>query len=165
MDETDLQIAYLLGKNGRISNREIGRRIGVAEGTVRQRLSNLMESGALRISAQFNIESVPEAYIALVGLKIDSRRLQECAAELERLPAVLTTMIVTGRYDLIATVLALSHQTLVEFVTDQLSKIPGVKDSETYVVLKNINHWIPADIVTRTIGDNQENILEEHDTN
>jgi Lrp/AsnC family transcriptional regulator for asnA, asnC and gidA len=160
MDAVDLQIAYLLGKNGRLSNREIGRRIGIAEGTVRQRLANLTESGALRVTAQIDIEEVPEAHIALVGLKIDNRRLNECAREVNRLPSVLTTMIVTGRYDLIAVVLALSRQTLVEFVTDELSRIPGVKDSETYVVLKNINHWIPADKLSQMISVNRGAVPE-----
>jgi len=149
MDAIDLHIAYMLGENGRISNREIARRIGVAEGTVRQRLAHLIGSGALRVSAQFNIEAVPEAYIAVVGMKIDGRRLIECALEVERLPSVLTTMIVTGRYDLLAVVLAFSRQTLVDFVTGQLSKITGVKDSETYVVLRNYGQWLPADKLIR----------------
>ncbi len=155
MDEIDLRIANLLGRDGRMANREIARLIGVAEGTVRQRLSKLIESGALRITAQFDIESFPEAYIALAGLKIDGRRLTECAEEVGKLPSVLTTMIVTGRYDLIAVVMALSRQTLVEFVTTRLSAIPGVKDSETYVVLKNINHWISADTFSRLISENK----------
>jgi Lrp/AsnC family transcriptional regulator for asnA, asnC and gidA len=149
MDALDHQIAYLLGLNGRTSNREIARRIGVAEGTVRQRLSHLIGSGTLRVAAQFDIEAIPEAYIAVVGLKIDGRRLTECAREVERLPTVLTTMIVTGRYDLLAVVLALSRQTLVDFVTGQLSNIAGVKDSETYVVLKNFGQWVPADKLSR----------------
>ena len=154
MDTLDHQIAYLLGLNGRISNREIARRIGVAEGTVRQRLSHLIVSGVLRVSAQFNIEAVPEAYIAVVGVKIDGRRLTECAHEVEKLPSVLTTMIVTGRYDLLAVVLALTRQTLVDFVTDQLSNIPGVKDSETFVVLKNFGQWVPADKLSQLISVN-----------
>ncbi len=161
MDAIDLQIAYFLGMNGRLSNREIARRIGVAEGTVRQRLAHLIKSGSLRISAQIDIEAAPEAHIALVGLKIEGRRLNECALELSRLPSVLTTMIVTGRYDLIAMVLALSRQTLVKFVTDELSRIPGVKDSETYVALKNINHWIPADKLSQMISVNRKGISEE----
>jgi Lrp/AsnC family transcriptional regulator for asnA, asnC and gidA len=163
MDETDLQIAYLLGRNGRISNREIARRIGVAEGTVRQRLASLTESGTLRISAQFDIEKVPEAYIALVGLKIDGRRLCECAETLEKLPSVLNTMIVTGRYDLIATVMALSHHTLVKFVTDQLSKVPGVEDSETYVVLRNYGKWVSSDQLCLMMrGDIEQDITESN---
>jgi Lrp/AsnC family transcriptional regulator for asnA, asnC and gidA len=145
MDTIDTQIAHMLGTNGKLSNREIGRRLGIAEGTVRQRLNRLLESRALRITAQANIESFPETYLAIVGIKIDSRRLIESAKAIEQLPSVLTTMIVTGRYDIITVILAPSRQTLVDFVTDQLSKITGVKDSETFVILKNFGQWIPAD--------------------
>ena len=144
MNSLDLQIVTHLGENGRLSNREIARRIGVSEGTVRQHLGRLIKNGELHITAQVNIEAFPELYIAFVGVKLDGRRLTECAAEIEKLPSVITTMIVTGRYDLFAVVLAHSHKTLVDFVTKQLSRIPGVKDSETFVVLRNYGQWIPA---------------------
>ena len=152
MDSIDTQITYLLGKNGRLSNREIARRIGITEGTVRQRLNRLIESGALRITAQSNIEYFPDTYVALVGVKIDGRRLNESAEQIEKLPSVMTTMIVTGRYDIVTMILAPSRQTLVDFVTDQLSKISGVKDSETFVVLKNFGQWISADKLSDIIN-------------
>ena len=161
LDTIDLQISYLLGQNGRISNREIARRIGIAEGTVRQRLAHLIESGVLRVTAQVNIESFPDVYVALVGVKIDGRRLNECAVVVEKLPSVLTTMIVTGRYDLIAVILAPSRRTLVDFVTDQLSKIPGVKDSETHVVLRNFGQWVAADKVSLLVAENREIFSEK----
>jgi len=62
-------------------------------------------------------------------------------------------MIVTGRYDLIAVILAPSRRTLVDFVTGQLSNIPGVKDSETYVVLRNFGQWVAADKISRLLRD------------
>jgi len=151
MDDIDLQIISVLGVNGRLSNREIARRIGVSEGTVRYRLGRLLKSGDLRISAQVNIESFPGIYLAFVGVKIDGRRLNECAEQIEKLPSVLTTMIVTGKYDLFAVILAHSHHTLVDFVTNQLSHVPGVRDSETFVVLKNFDQWIPAHKLSRMI--------------
>ncbi|MBN1292908.1 MAG: Lrp/AsnC family transcriptional regulator [Candidatus Latescibacteria bacterium] len=145
MDAIDLKIMSYLGENSRLSNREIGRRIGITEGTVRNRLDRLVNEDVLHTTALINIEKFPDLYIAFVGVKIDGRHLTECAARIEKLPSVLTTMIVTGRYDLFAVVLAQSHKTLVDFVTDQLSKVSGVKDSETYVVLRNYGQWIPAD--------------------
>lgn len=144
MDTTDLKIMSLLGENSRFSNREIARRIGITEGTVRNRLDRLTEEGVLHTTALVNIEKFPDLYMAFVGVKIDGRRLTDCAAQIEQLPSVFTTMIVTGRYDLFAVVLAHTHKTLVDFVTDQLSKVPGIKDSETYMVLKNYGQWIPA---------------------
>ena len=155
MDTIDLQIIALLGEDGRLSNREIARHIGMSEGTVRQRLGKLVKSGNLRITAQVNIETFPDLYLAFVGVKLDGRRLNECAAQVEQLPSVLTTMIVTGRYDLFAVVLAHSHRTLVDFVTNQLSHVPGVKDSETYVVLRNFGQWIPADKLTNLMNERE----------
>ena len=153
MDTIDLQIIALLGEDGRLSNREIARHIGMSEGTVRQRLGKLVKSGNLRITAQVNIETFPDLYLAFVGVKLDGRRLNECAAQVEQLPSVLTTMIVTGRYDLFAVVLAHSHRTLVDFVTNQLSHVPGVRDSETYVVLRNFGQWIPAEKLTHLMNE------------
>jgi len=154
MNTIDLKIMSILGENSRLSNREIARRIGITEGTVRNRLKKLINRGVLKTSALVNIEAFPELYIAFVGVKIDGRHLTECAEKVEKLQSVLTTMIVTGRYDLFAVVLANSHQTLVDFVTNQLSHIPGVKDSETFVVLKNIDQWIPGDKLYNLIKNN-----------
>jgi len=155
MDKIDLQIISYLGENGRISYREIARRIGISEGTIRQRLRKLLENDNLRVTAQINIESLPEVFLAFVGVKIDGRRLTECAAQVEKLSSVITTMIVTGRYDLFAVILVNSHKTLVEFVTDHLSRIPGIRTTETFVVLRNFDQWIPADKLYKLIKDNK----------
>lgn len=144
-DDTDMRIAHMLGEDGRLSNRELARRLGVSEGSIRQRLGRLLSSGALRIAAQANIEHQPEAFLAIVGVKIDGRRLTDCAERIARLPSVVTTMIVTGRHDLMAIILAPSRQTLVDFVTNELSGVPGVLDSETSVVLKSLDFWVAAE--------------------
>ena len=60
MDSIDLQIMSFLGENCRISNRELARRIGVSEGTIRQRLNRLVNNGDLRLTAQVNIEKFSE---------------------------------------------------------------------------------------------------------
>ena len=151
MDNVDFKIISYLGENSRLSNREIARRIGIAEGTVRNRIDRLTNDDVLHMTSLINIEKIPDVYLSFVGVKIDGRHLTECAASIDKLPSVLTTMIVTGRYDLFAIVLAQSHKTLVDFVTDQLSKVPGVRDSETYVVLRNYGQWIPADKLSNMI--------------
>lgn len=79
----------------------------------------------VRVAAQTDIGKVPEVRLALAGLKSNGRRLEERALAVGRRPTVLTTMIVTGRYDLMAVALASSRRTRVEFVTDQLAHVPG----------------------------------------
>jgi len=140
----DKSIAYYLGREGRLSNRELARRLGISEGNVRQRLKRLIGGGALRISAQVNLESQPEAFLAIVSVKLDGRRLTQCAERIAKLPSVLTTMVVTGHYDLVAVILAPSRPVLVDFVTNELSTVPGVMDSETSVVLESLDFWVDA---------------------
>ena len=65
--------------------------------------------------------------------------------EINRLPGVQSTMIVTGRYDLIVNVMLSSRQSLVDFVTGHLSRIPGVRQSETFVVLCSYGYWMPVE--------------------
>ncbi len=142
LDAVNVRIAHHLGGDGRLSNRELARRLGISEGSVRQRLGRMVAGGVLRIAAQANLESQPEAFLAIVGVKIDGRRLTDCAKRIARLPSVLTTMIVTGRHDLMAVIVAPSRRTLVEFVTNELSTVPGVMDSETSVVLKSLDFWV-----------------------
>lgn len=152
IDDVDIRIACELGKDGRMSNREIARRLDISEGSVRQRIRRMMKEGSLRVVAQSDLGSAPEAFLALVGLKIDGRQLSECADKIRALPAVITTMIVTGRHDLVAVILAPSRQTLVDFVTNDLAAVPGIRDSETTVVLKSYGQWIDAESVFRLAG-------------
>ena len=51
LDETDRQIIVLLQRDGRLSNVEIGRRLGLADGIVRRRLDHLIAANICCIVA------------------------------------------------------------------------------------------------------------------
>ncbi len=153
MDELDLRISQTLGTDGRMSNSEIARRLNVSEGTVRQRLKKLTESGQLRIQAMVNSEQVPNRYLAIIGLQIEGRQLEKCAEQIDKFPEVQRTLIVTGRYDLMVSLLLDRHTAMVEFVTHKLSTVPGILLSETSVCLKNSDPWFPAETLRRSNAD------------
>jgi Lrp/AsnC family transcriptional regulator for asnA, asnC and gidA len=144
MDDIDLRISTVLAEDGRIANSEIARRLGVSEGTVRQRLKKLIESDSLQIRTLVSAKQFPERYMAVIGLSIEGRQLEKCADLLNEAPEVVQTMIVTGRYDLLVTVLLGSRAGLVDFVTHKLSAISGIRNSETFVCLKNYDPWFNA---------------------
>jgi Lrp/AsnC family transcriptional regulator for asnA, asnC and gidA len=144
MDELDLRISHTLAEDGRMPNSEIARRLGVSEGTVRQRLRRLIEGGVLKIQTMVHCEKAPSLYPVIIGLKLEGRQLGRFARQLEQFPEVQRTQIVTGRYDLIVSILLDSHQRLVDFLTDKLWRLPGVRDTETFICLKNYDPWLPA---------------------
>ncbi|HUT61535.1 MAG TPA: Lrp/AsnC family transcriptional regulator [Phycisphaerae bacterium] len=153
MDTIDLRIALALADNGRMPNSEIARRLGVSEGTVRQRLRRLIGAGALKVQAMVNADQAPNQYMAVIGLSLEGRQLEKCAAQINRFPEVQRTLIVTGRFDILVSLLLDGHDRLVDFVTHKLSKVPGIRDSETFVCLKDYEPWFPAACLARPRAD------------
>jgi Lrp/AsnC family transcriptional regulator, regulator for asnA, asnC and gidA len=141
MDDTDLRIVAVLAEDGRMPNSEIARRLGVSEGTVRQRLKKLIDTGIVKIQAMVNSEEVPNLYPVLIGIKLEGREIERFAEQINQFSEVQRTMVITGRYDILISLLLDSHRDLVDFVTTKLWKIPGVRDSETYICLKNYDPW------------------------
>lgn len=144
MDETDLKITMILAEDGRLANSEIARQLGISEGTVRQRLKKLIDADVVKVQAQVNSDRVPNQVLAIIGLKIEGRQMERCAEQINRFAEVQRTMIVTGRYDLLVTLLLDGQDRLVDFVTHKLSQVKGIRDSETFVCLKNYDPWFPA---------------------
>jgi Lrp/AsnC family transcriptional regulator, regulator for asnA, asnC and gidA len=144
ISDIDIRITRLLGENGRMSNAEIARRLDVSEGTVRQRIKRLVDSGAVRVTAQVDIEALPDIFYVLVGIEVVSLQ-DEVVREIDKLPNILFTMNVTGRYDLIALIVARSRPMLYDLITNQLQKVRGVNHTEAFVVLKNTGLWMQGD--------------------
>ena len=132
-----------LRADGRATHSAIAAELGVAEGTIRQRLKKLFDSGVFRVAGMVNPEVMPEHQMCVIGLKIaESRQLEARARDVEKLPEVRSVAIVTGRYDLIAEVLVSSNQGLIQFLSRSLAKVEGITSSETFLLLKTYGKWI-----------------------
>ena len=143
LDEIDRGIVAALRADGRTNNSVIAARLGVAEGTVRQRMRKLTEAGVVRISALVNPEIISEHQLCMVGLKLsESKRLESVATEISQLPEVRSVAIVTGRYDLLTEVLVDSNHGLIRFLSESLAKVVGIESTETFLLLKTYDKWI-----------------------
>ena len=143
IDNIDLKIADILDSDGRASNREIARRLGISETTVRHRLGRMIDSGLLNVSAQFDIEEFPEIYLAVIGIKLNVP-LEKCLEKFRAIPAVLYVLTLTGRYDLLVTILVNSRKMLARVVSKDIEAVEGVMDTETFVVLENTGLRVSA---------------------
>jgi Lrp/AsnC family transcriptional regulator for asnA, asnC and gidA len=143
LDEIDRGIVAALRADGRTNNSVIAAHLGIAEGTVRQRMRKLTDAGVVRISALVNPEIISEHQLCMVGLKLsESKHLESSAAEISRLPEVRSVAIVTGRYDLMAEVLVDSNHGLIRFLSESLAKVAGIESTETFLLLKTYDKWI-----------------------
>ena len=145
LDEFDRQIIALLQQDGRLSNVEIARTLGLAEGTVRKRLERLLSDGIIRIMAVAEPVSLGLAASVVIGIQTDLGQMNEVAQRLAAIPEVHCVNIVTGTYDVMIEAVLPSGEHLLSFLIDKVSTIPGVKRTETSHVLQAIKRacdWV-----------------------
>jgi Lrp/AsnC family transcriptional regulator for asnA, asnC and gidA len=142
MDEISLQIIKHL-RDGRKSFGEIGKSLSITTNTVRARVRKLMKKGALEIIGSIDPEKIDNHFLVIVGVKLKTMRLVDKGEEFSKLKGVISVVVVTGRFDLILTVLLNNKFGLNEFYTQEVSKIEDVLSTETFVVYKNYNWKVP----------------------
>ena len=142
IDETNLAIIKHL-RQGRRSFKKISEDLGITENTVRARVNKLTGEGILEISGLVDIESIPGHKVVMVGVKLATMNLVKKGKEFSKLKGVVSVSVVTGRFDLILIVLINEDFGLLEFYTEEVSRIKMVQSVETFVVYKAYNLKIP----------------------
>ncbi len=144
LDETNKAIIKELS-NGRKAFSTIAEKIGITENTVRSRVNKLIEEGVLQISGLVNPQAIPEMQVVIMGIKLSTLDLEMKAKEMLKLKGVISVVVVTGRFDLIVQLATSSQddQSLLNFFKNELSKVKGVSDVETFVVYQAHNFMIP----------------------
>ncbi len=141
-DETNLSIIKLL-REGRKSFKEIGEELSLSENTVRARVNRLIKQGILEITGLVDAQSLPGHRVAIVGVKLRTMNLVQKGEEFSRLRGVVSVSVVTGRYDLILTVLLKEDFGLLEFYTEEVARLKGVQSVETFVIYKSYHLKVP----------------------
>lgn len=135
IDQTDRKIIVLLQEDARQSNAAIARAIGVSEATVRRRIKLMVEEGYLSIQAVPNPAKFGLNTSAVIGIDVQPDQLDGVADALNARDEVGFLGVSTGRYDLLVWTLVRSLEELRVFLEGFLAKVPGVRKSETLVLL------------------------------
>jgi Lrp/AsnC family transcriptional regulator for asnA, asnC and gidA len=130
-------------RNGRESFKRIADRLGLAENTVRSRVQRLVQEKILEITGLVDPEALPGHQLVVIGVKLKTTDMFNKAEEFSRLKGVVSACAVTGRYDLILTVLFNEGYNLEEFYTREVPRIADVQSLETFVICKGYNLKVP----------------------
>jgi Lrp/AsnC family transcriptional regulator for asnA, asnC and gidA len=142
IDEINMGIIKYL-KDGRTPYKKIAENLRVTEGTIRARVKKLREEGVLVISGLVDPEAIPDKSIVMVGIKLKNMDLVKKGEEFSRLRGVTSVCVVTGRFDLILTVMLKKEFGILEFYTEEVSRLEDVRSVETFVVYKSFNLKVP----------------------
>jgi Lrp/AsnC family transcriptional regulator for asnA, asnC and gidA len=136
VDQIDREIIRLLQRDGRTSNTEIGRALGLTETTIRKRIGRLVGDGLVNIVAVPTPAAVGMTTSAIIGISVQLDSLHEVSDRLVACREVRYVGLSTGRYDVIVEAFFDDHEHLLEFIATTLGGLEGVTSVETSLILK-----------------------------
>jgi len=142
LDDLDYRILERLVENARSSNRAIARELGIAAGTLADRLARLEREGVITgYSATLDPRALGRTLPFVIGLEIrQGQSLHEVLDRLASLPEVEHVFVVTGRWDLLVMGRVKDPDDLNRLLTDELWQWPLFQHSETMLVIDSRTH-------------------------
>jgi Lrp/AsnC family leucine-responsive transcriptional regulator len=136
----DHRILRELGRDGRLSNVELARRVRMSESACLRRVRALEDSGAIvGYRATINPLAYGKVLSAYMLVNLDQRGAADARAFLDVLRAddrIIQCAAVTGEYDLILEVAVKDVADLTDLTLDTLLKLPTVRDVVTCLSLR-----------------------------
>ena len=136
MDDLDRQILDVLRRDARTPYTEIADRIGTSEGTVRNRVDQLVEDGVIE---RFTISTQTGNVKAMVEIGIDvNARTEGLTDRLASWDEVDFVWHVSGEEDIVLVIDAADTSSLNDLIT-QARELPEVESTKTRLIL---DEWL-----------------------
>ena len=147
LDEIDRRILEELRDDGRMTNVELSRRVGISAPPCLRRVRALEEAGFIRgYHAELNSEMLGYTLtvFALVGLHSQAEAdLEAFEALTRRWEMVRECHMLTGEADFVLKIVARDWDTFQRFLTHELTPAPNVASVKTAPVLRR-SKWVPG---------------------
>ncbi|MBI2979648.1 MAG: Lrp/AsnC family transcriptional regulator [Chloroflexi bacterium] len=134
IDETDRRLIKLLEQDAWQTSDTLAKSLGVSPATVRRRRQQLLRNGVLRATA-VHIDQDDRQIKAIIALNISYESIDNVMQTLAAQPETMWIASTTGRFDVFALVQFNSTEELSQYLRGRLTRIEGVKNSETFVCL------------------------------
>ncbi len=138
LDNVDRAIIEELERDSRTSQRKLASKIGVAQGTITNRMQRLEKDGVIKgYGVKLDAESVGWGMTIMAGLRIEKGRMIEVQEKIASDPRVFTVYDTTGDWD--SMVLArVRDRSDLDDLTKSVFTLEGVVRSFTHVVLNTV---------------------------
>ena len=145
-DDLNRSIIKMLQQDGRLPYKDIAKALKVSEGTIRNRVHSMKQSGALKIVALADPMAIRYKADAMIGIKVASPATpREVAHRLSELGEVVYVLWVSGRYDLLIEVVCETRTAFQTFLEqhcfghddiDQIEIMSGIEMFKNQFLLK-----------------------------
>lgn len=116
-DNLNREIIRMLQQDGRLPYKDIALELKVSEGTIRNRIQSMKQSGALKIVALADPMAIRYKADAMIGIKVATPATpRDVATRLAELGEVVYVLWVSGRYDLLIEVVCETRGAFQQFL-------------------------------------------------
>jgi Lrp/AsnC family leucine-responsive transcriptional regulator len=138
LDETDVQILSILQSDGRITNADLAKRVGLSPPSVLQRVRTLERAGLIKgYYAHLDPDRLGLKIIAWVSITLalhQEQPIERFRRAIQEIPEILECYHVSGDADFMLKVIVKDMRAYEMFVREKLSKIKGVQQIKTSFV-------------------------------
>jgi Lrp/AsnC family transcriptional regulator for asnA, asnC and gidA len=136
LDELDLAIVRRLQKDGRKPYTEIAQELDVSEGTIRNRVSRLVEDQILHIVGMVDPYQLGMDAPALIGVTLEPGDWDPTISVIANFEEVSYLVLVSGEFDLMVEVMCRDRDHLANFLNEKLRRVSGVVRTQTLTILR-----------------------------
>ena len=138
----DRRILRVLQRDGRISNAELAREIGISPAACWTHTKRLFDTGVIRgVRALLDPEAVGRGTLALVGVVLDRSTPESFAAfeaAVRALEQVLECVLVAGEIDYFLRIRVRDLPAFNRLHSERIIALPGVRQVRTFFVMNEI---------------------------
>lgn len=140
MDEIDRKLLALLQEDGRMPNREIARRLGMAASSTHERIKRLEERGPiLGYQARLDPDAAGLGLLAFVMVKCRGlAAASDTADALARIPNVLEVHHVAGDDCFLTKIRCENPKDLKRVLSEEFARIEAIEGTRTTIALETI---------------------------
>jgi len=149
LDRIDRRILHHLQRDGRITNAELAKAVSVSPATCHRRTQRLFDEGYVRgVRAAVEPAAVSRGTLVIVGVVLDRSTPESFAqfeAAIKKLRAVLDCHLVAGDFDFFLKIRVRDIADFNRLHGEQLIAFPGVRQTRTFFVMKEVVDNAPLD--------------------
>ncbi|MHC5654002.1 Lrp/AsnC family transcriptional regulator [Stappia sp.] len=150
LDEIDRRILKALVDDGRLSNTELARKVGLSPSPCWQRVRRLEEEGIITgYTAVLDQEALGMGDTVMIEVSLDRHNadtLESFGQSMAALPDVLEVHMMAGEYDYFVKVAASGTKGVERFLREQLFGVEGLRNSRSSFslrCLKRVTSCVP----------------------
>ena len=150
MDKIDLNILKTLQANGRITNSELSKTVGLSAPSVLERVRKLEETGIITgYTAKIDAQKVGRGQTCYVAISLSLHQIgniQTFQRKMEEISEVIECYHITGEEDFLLKVSVRDVQHYEEVLLENFTKLEGVSKIKTMIVLSTLKKGSPLEI-------------------